>query len=266
MEEKVEDAKIPVVVGEIFELLEEKRVKCVINIEKRFEEYYKHNRLIYHKYRSNLVKITYPTNLSVIYSFKTKENMRNFFNYWLFYDYSNPNWETDGVNILNVLVKLENAYLFKSDWKNFNYWWKQKVIEQNLAYMYKKDHLYLWDIEYQSNKLFQILRGMNFNSYKMKVNELDESLKTWKSEVLKQAERKIEALELVSKFGKKLMNVKHFNDKWKAYRNEWLDLKIHYGVKDGYSILKSKYPKDTNLKKTSPLSFNRAMNKWYRNH
>ena len=202
----------------------------------------------------------------MLFRSKTKENIRNFFNYWLFYDYSNPNWQTEGVNILNVLVNLENAYLFKNDWKKFNYWWKQKVIEQNLAYMYKNDHKYLWDIEYQSNTLFQILRGMNFNSYNNKINELDKSMKSWQLEVSKQHEKKIEALDLVSKYGKKILNIEHFNDKWKKYRNEWLELKSLYSVKDSFMILKGQYPNDKELQKTKPESLNRAINKWHKNH
>ena len=256
MEEKIEEVKIPVVVGEIFELLEEKRVKCVKNIEKRFEEYYKYNRLIYHKFRSNLVKITYPTNPSIIYSFKTKENMRNFFNYWLFYDYSNPNWETEGVNILNVLVNLENAYLYKNEWKDFNYWWKQKVIEQNLAYRYKNDHLYLWDIEYQSNTLFQILKGMNFNDYKSLIGKLSEIKNLWETEATKQRKQKIEVYN-------KALSKKTKQKKWSKYVKRWIELKDSTDtIYEAFNKLIRENPNDKQLEDLKPESFNRNMNNY----
>lgn len=252
----IKEVKIPKVVGEIMNLLEEKRVKCVNNIEKRFEEYYKYNRLIYHKYRSNLVKITYPTNPSIVYSYKTKENMRNFFIYWLFTNYSNPNWESEGINILNVLVNLENAYLFKIDWKNFNFWWKQNVIKQNLAYIHRSDHTYLWDIEFQANSLFQILKGMNFNNYNNLIGKLNKIKNLWKKETQREKKLKIQALDIA-------MSPISKPKKFDKYINMWRDLRSSgKTVKESYRELCQIYPNDKRLKYKKPENFSRYMNNY----
>ncbi|MEO8513456.1 MAG: hypothetical protein ABI543_07855 [Ignavibacteria bacterium] len=256
MEKKIEEVKIPAVIGEIMSLLEEKRVNCLDNIEKRFEEYYKVNRLVYHKYRKNLLKITFPTNPSIIYHYKTKENTKHFFIYWLFTKYSNPRWQKEGINILNVLVNLEHAYLYKSEWKNFNNWWKQKVIEQNLAYRFKENHLYLWEIEFQANQLFQILRGMNFNNYNSLIGKLQTVKNTWKNIAKIEKIRKIEAINAAMKPISKAKKFEKYVDIWKDLRTSGKT------VKEAYRELCKLYPDDKQLKKKNPEYFNRYMNNY----
>ncbi len=253
---KVDEVKIPAVVGEIMSLLEEKRVKCVSNIEKRFDEYYKNNRLVYHKYRSNLVKITYPTNPGIVYDFKTKESAKHFFIYWLFTEYSNPTWETDGINIINVLCNLESAYLYKNDWKNFHYWWKQKIIEQNLAYNFKKDHLYLQEIVHQSNTLFQILRGMNFNNYNSLIGKLNSVKNFWKNEAKSEKQLKFKALDI-------FMNPIPKPRKFEKYIDEWKELRASSKtVREAYRELCRLHPDDKELKWKRPENFSRYMNNY----
>lgn len=117
--------------------------------------------------------------------------------------------------------------------------------------------------------IFESLKKLK-DTHKDKVNEIkSEMLEIYKdldSEKKKEHLSKIEALNLLDKIGGKIEKIEHYNDKWKNYRDVWIELKSQYAVKDAFIKLKSKYPSDKNLNMIGPESFNRAVNKWLKNH
>ena len=254
---------LPEVVIETFQLLEEKRKKVVGYIEQLFEAYYKNYSDQYNRIMKNLVLITHPKN-NTIYTYDSKEFAKLFFHYWLITEYANPNWEEEGINMLNVLVRIDIETPYMKNLSDFNDWMQKMVWSQNLAYDFKNDYTFLQSIAESSNRLFQILRKMDYLSYNSSIND---SIRAYRDESELQRKLKIDAINTAIKVEKKNNNLKHFNDKWKPYRKIWPALKIEtQSVKSAFKDLLTKYPNDANLRNISPESFNRAMNKWLKSY
>jgi hypothetical protein len=246
-------------ISEIFELLEEKRKKAVVYIEQSFENYYSYHKKKYEEIVSKMVKVTHPEYHSE-YKFISKEKAKCFFIHYLFTDYTNPFWENEGINILDLMVKIDSSFSFNLD--GFHYYLEQKVLQQNAAFRLMGDYAYLQRIAELSNRNYQVLRKMDF----VKTDkDLNDSLKDLKNNFEIERQRKIEVINVMSRLEKKVYNLKHFNEKWDKYRGKWLELRKNHSVKASLQIIKSKYPNDKELLKAYPESFNRAMNKYFKN-
>ncbi len=259
-------SSLPAVVTETFQLLEEKRKGVVGHIDQSFEKYYEKNKIKFRKIIKSLVFISHPLNRSVIYHRSSEESAKMFFNYWLFTEYSNPNWGKEGINILNILVKVDYVTKYSGQLSDFNDWMQVQVLKQNAAYRLQKDNSYLQEIVQFSNQLYRLLKNMNYLSMDDSIRKSLAMLNTLYEKVKKEKKWKIEALNENEKLAKRVANIEHYNDKWKVYDEIWPELKSQNSVYEAFRKLQLSFPDDEQLANAKPDSFNRAMNKRLNGH